>query len=188
MKPFWPATPSQAERTHVWDVSGIDWGLYPKGKALKSPTFSCGGLDGLYIQFFPNGNPASGEGEGRVGLLSDLDFGVAVSFNIRINDVTVFAGEGFHHDIFQVAWGEAFRRSRITGPLHKLLVELLSVKRKLKPEEVKKMPCSTGDVLRIVRDEKRASESFHVVGCDKIWWNRLMPYLGQTGVAVKVNC
>jgi len=73
MKPFWPATalPLEAERTLVWDVSGIDWSLYPAVTALTSPTFTCGGLDGLYLKLFPKGRTKDNPGMAAAYLKSN---------------------------------------------------------------------------------------------------------------------
>ena len=49
--------PSQAERTHEWDVSDTNWDLYPVGthRYLTCPDFSCGGLDDFSMDFHPRG-------------------------------------------------------------------------------------------------------------------------------------
>jgi len=87
MEPFWPPTalPSKAERTHVWYVSNIDCSLYPAGTALTSPTFTCGGLDGLCLKLFPKGTKKNRPGMAAACLSSNRDHGVVVCTCIHIH-------------------------------------------------------------------------------------------------------
>jgi len=68
-----------------------------------------------------------------------------------------------------------------------LYQKVLAPKGALKSQEVKLVPCK-GELLRIVSDKERARQSFvGLVGSDQVWCSRLKPYLGETGVVVKVD-
>ena len=53
----------------MWDVSGTKWEEYDHGKGLRTPTFSCAGVHGLYLKFYPKGR--TNEREPRVCQLHD---------------------------------------------------------------------------------------------------------------------
>ena len=81
MKPLWDAitptsrrstsyrpTPPREQRTYVWDVSSTEWARYPAGKCLESPRFSCAGVDGLGLMFYPQGDPGAGAKSGQFSM------------------------------------------------------------------------------------------------------------------------
>jgi hypothetical protein len=73
MLPFWAHTkekytPSKGERTHKWDVRGSDWSRVFKGDSLVSEEFSCGGIEGLSLSFYPQGSSGDTGGHAKVVL------------------------------------------------------------------------------------------------------------------------
>jgi len=188
MEPFWPPTalPSKAERTHVWYVSNIDCSLYPAGTALTSPTFTCGGLDGLCLKLFPKGTKKNRPGMAAACLSSNRDHGVVVCTCIHIDGVQVLQNTA-HGEIHYSNWKWSLKNWTLPQGAFSVSMRLESIKHKRPPAEVQAMPCRKGAVLKIVSDWQSAKESFYVIGCDRSWCTRHKAYLGMTGAVVRVE-
>jgi len=188
MKPFWSATPSQAERTHEWDVSGTDWDLYPKGQCLRSPAFPCGGLDGWTMKFYPDG--VGSVSEAVLFIKSAREPQVMVKLQYRVESKE-------SPNVSSNCYVDMNRRDRnfygfiphvegVVG-VDKISVTVTCVKRKYQPEDVQQVPCIKGDVLRVVSDSTAAEESFFVVGCQAQFEFKHNCYLGHSGEVVAVE-
>ena len=91
IKLFWSAAPSQAEQTHEWDVSATNWDLYPRGQYLTSPAFSCGGLDGLTMEFYPDGLSISQHGVWCIKQALKPQVVVKLQFRVESKDSPIFS-------------------------------------------------------------------------------------------------
>jgi len=187
MKVFWSAKPSQAERTHEWDVSKTNWDLYPSGTALTSPEFSCAGLDGLRIQFYPKGSSRAGQNNSSVRIYSVNHPGVVVKWMIAFKKSdSVQMAAPTQRDLNRK--GHHIISLSSKGLLKKISVEVMSVVHKYQPEEVQQVPCFRGGVLRVVKDSTIARESFFVVGCEHRFKSRTHnSHLGKIGEVMAVE-
>jgi len=187
MKPFWSATPSQAERTHEWDVSGTNWDLYPRGKFLTSPVFSCGGLHCLTTRFHPKGS----EQQGWLFIESALKPEVMVELQFRIESKRSQTNCGnFCLDMSLPNGNLCALIPHFKGVVgvDKISVTVTCVKHKHEPEDVQQVPCIEGCVLRVVKDSTTAKESFFVVGCNHFFREQThASFLGQIGKVVAVG-
>ena len=187
MLPFWTGgTPPLPERTHVWDVSGTRWEEYGRGKKLTSPTFSCAGVDGLYMTFYPVGDLSKKDQEGKPAVFLDIapeHDTVMVAFRITI--------DGKRHTAANLAnlgrgcgWGnfmpsqEAYRT---------ITVELLDVRRKKSASAVVRVECAARDRLRVTACEQTARASFGVEGLRENYRGTHKGLLGQTGEVLEVT-
>jgi len=191
MKAFWSAKPSQAERTHEWDVRLTDWDQYPKGTALISPSFSCGGVDSITVSFWPNGRLGNSGKNGTVRIYSARNLEVVVGLKIQFKS-DFFPTEVILYSPRDLGQGEGSGGSfphfeGLVCLVDTICVEVLWVKHKYQPEEVQQVPCVRGGVLRVVNDRARARESFFVVGSTKRFSSGMRSYLAELGEVVAVE-
>jgi len=190
MKPFWSATPSQAERTHEWDVSGTNWDLYPNGQYLTSPAFSCGGLDGLTMNFYPNGLSAKHQ-QGVLFIYHALRSQVVAELQFRVEskDSPIFSkNRCCDMGPAKGVRGPRFPYFKGVVGVDKISVTVKCIKHKYQPEDVQQVACVKGDMLRVVKDKTAAEESFFVVGCNHLFRvHTHASFLGATGKVVAVE-
>ena len=153
---FWSKEPSKEERTYDWDVSGIDWSKYPKGKVLRSEDFSCGGVDGLFLEFYPKGTPGQlkeHEGWARFVLRrNQIPDGLWVRCKVSVDGV-----ERKHAHLRDICVQKFWLEMPHQDAYNKITVEVLSVKRRCKPEDVALVACKPGDVLRVTKSVHTAA-------------------------------
>ena len=182
LQPFWTGgTPPREARTHVWDVSGTEWEEYDKGKVLKSPPFSCAGVHGLYIQFYPKGKDKSQPNCASLHLHIDTQHDrVVVQFAITVDGQRCEAWR-----FRSLSRGHGWNNLPHKPAYSIITVELLDVK--CKYQNNFRLECSTGDILRVTASEQTAQESFCFVGCTSYFHNCMKNLLGQTGKVLKVT-
>ena len=131
LQSFWTGgKPPQAERTHVWNVSGTRWEGYAKDQKLESRPFSCAGVHGLYLRFYPKGKGKEGKAGLSLGFAPGHDT-VMVQVRITLDGcIPTIRSGGVRSSVF---W---FSSTWVKEAYNSITVELLDVKRKLKPEEV----------------------------------------------------
>jgi hypothetical protein len=182
LQSFWTGgKPPKTERTYVWDVSGTRWKEYAKGQKLESPTFSCAGVHGLYVEFYPKGRKRSPPGKGKVVLRIAPEHDT-VMMQVRITvDGARFRTPG-------ARIGPCWYVDGCKEAFNSITVELLDVKRQLKPEEVVQVACIAGDRLRVTSCKETAIESLGVVGGKHDYRKSTMNgLLGQTGEVLEVT-
>ena len=180
LQSFWTGgKPPQAERTHVWNVSGIRWEGHAKDQKLESRPFSCAGVQGMYVRFYPKGIGK----EGKVG----LRFGFAPGHDTVMVQVRITL-DGWARRTSGVRSSSFWLGSlSVKEAYNSITVELLDVKRKLKPEEVVQVACIAGERLRVTACKETAIESFGVVGGKHDYKKSTMNgLLGQTGEVLEV--
>lgn len=181
MLPFWSCTLSQDERTHKWDVSGTDWSRFPKGVALESAPFSCGGLDGLSLRFYPQGASSFTKAVARVRLKvgNGVELMAKVKFTVEYceNERGTYATLLQH---FPVSLDFVYLK-----PSYRTIsVELVSVKKMCQQLDAQQINCAPGEMLRVTSDPDKAAESFGVVGCKIRLKFSMKKYLGEIGRVV----
>jgi hypothetical protein len=181
LQSFWTGgKPPQAERTHVWNVSGTRWEGYAKDQKLESRPFSCAGVHGLYVRFYPKGKGK----EGKVG----LSFGFAPGHDTVMVQVRITLDGCYKSKSSGVRSSYSWAGSpSVKEAYNSITVELLDVKRKLKPEEVVQVACIAGERLWVTAYKETAIESFGVVGGKHDYIRPTMNgLLGQTGEVLEV--
>jgi len=191
LQPFWTGgTPSLQERTHVWDVSGTRWEEYDKGTKLTSPTFSCAGVDGLHVEFYPEGNWTASV---YLKIAPEHDI-VMAAFRITVHE------ERYTWPTATVTWEKVQQLNRVHNSVRrlsnlaprKITVELLDVKRsyhqrKKSPEEVTRVKCAPGDCVWVTACAETARQSFYVVGSQHSYASEDEKLLGQRGEVLEVT-
>ena len=184
--------PSQAERTHEWDVSDTNWDLYPVGThhKLTCPDFSCGGLDDLSTDFHPRGFQNSEDfmtlfltksKENRPQLIATWQFRLeSKGFPTKTLDCYGDMSKQFNTCVCIPCF------KGVVG-VDKISAIAMCVEHKYQPEDVQQVPCIKGDMLRVVADRKTAEESCFVVGCENLFELSHRNHLGQIGKVVAVE-
>jgi len=189
MKPLWDATPPQEQRTYVWDVSSTEWARYPAGKCLESPRFSCAGVDGLGVRFYPQGNPGAGARSGQFSVyarFSEEDDGrpLFVQATVLVDG----RRECSFIDGLPVTW----RGFRNAGPAKDaystITLEVTWAGWKSWPKDVVRLACDVGDELRAVACQEETGRSFGVIGCSVRWSGKgRSGHFGKVGVVRRVG-
>jgi hypothetical protein len=164
MLPFWGDKPSQDRRTHKWDVSETDWSRLPKlkGFALHSKQFECGGVAGLSLSFYPEGRGKDGDSaEVVLHAANGVELMVKCKFTVELLDQSKSAARTKYLKNFPVA-GHYFKSS---PEYRSITVELVSVKKKCRQQDIRQINFAPDEVLRVTWDAQTAEESFGVVGC-----------------------
>ena len=151
----WSKTPSKEERTYEWDVQDTDWSKFPEGKSLRSKVFSCGGIDGLFVDFHPKGKTGQivqTNGWATLTLRRNTG-GLWVKCKVSIDDVV---------ETQDCLWDPCQYISHINmmpsrDAYSKITVEVMAVKRMCKPEDVVLVACKPGDVLRVTESISTAA-------------------------------
>ena len=141
LPPYWTGpTPSESERTYVWDVSNTNWGTCAaKGQFIRSSRFSCGGVDNLTLILYPQGReswlqsrPSS---RPEVALQMDAKLNLVASWKVTVETVggeehtvraRIFASPSHNHLVCSAG----------RPPFRTVTFTLLEVWRLWRPEEV----------------------------------------------------
>ena len=141
LPPYWTGpTPSESERTYVWDVSNTNWGTCAaKGQFITSSRFSCGGVDNLTLQLYPQGRESCPSSRPGVTLHIDAKLKLVASWKVTVETV---GGEedtvGRSARIFASPSPSTSHLVCSAGrpPFRTVTVTLLEVWRAWRPEEV----------------------------------------------------
>jgi len=191
MEPFWHVTPPQEQRTFVWDVSGTEWARYPAGKCLESPSFSCAGVDGLGVKFYPQGNTAAGANSGQFSVymrrLEDDGRPLYVKARIFVDGVPVWNPMGAPEGL-DAAWGGKKNAGPAKDAYSTITLEVTWAGWKSWPKDVVRLACDVGDELRAVACQEETGRSFGVIGCSVRWSGKgRSGHFGKVGVVRRVG-
>jgi hypothetical protein len=191
MKPLWDVIPPKEQRTFVWDVSTTVWARYPAGNCLHSPRFSCAGLDGLGVRFYPQGYPGAGASAGaRSGQFSVGARRLEDDGRPLFVQATILV-DGRRVCNFLSGLNATFTGVPNAGPAKDaystITLEVTWAGWKSRPEDVVRLACDVGDELRAVACQEEAERSFGVIGCSLWWGFGRFDRLGQVGVVRRVG-
>ena len=200
MKPLWDAitptsrrstsyrpTPPREQRTYDWDVSSTEWARYPAGKCLESPRFSCAGLDGLGLMFYPQGDPGAGAKSGQFSMyarrLEDDGRPLFVQATILVDGRRAYSPMGGLKATFKGASNAGPAKDAYST----ITLEVTWAGWKSRPEDVVRLACDVGDELRAVACTQEVARSFGVIGCSLPWGKGRFDRLGKVGVVRRVG-